>query len=295
MKRVILIVIMSVLLGTGAFLLVKYQEAEEEPYGTFLLPRLEWSRFVFKEISAEKTTMDFAMILDNPMLLGFRVDSFSYEVSISDYTVFKDTYPRSINFEGNDSSFIMLPVTMYNDTLTYVLDSLDMAGVDSANYGIKGHFYVNIPVVDERKFEYDQTFRAPLYKIPATVIKDWRIEKLRFKESQLVFDLEIQNENVFPYEFKHMDYKIDLGNEMVFEGAIYDEIRIGAKDTAIINMPVNIDNSELFSALMEYLKKGDDISYNFWSRIELVGESNSIRNSPMILKATGNLSEFKDL
>ncbi|MGB0175711.1 MAG: LEA type 2 family protein [Owenweeksia sp.] len=295
MKKIILGIILALIVGLGIYLLVKYNQAQKDPYGTFLLPRLEWSQFVFKEISAEKTTMDFAMILDNPTPIGFKVDSFAYDVTISDYTVFRSTYANTIVFKGNDSNLILLPITMYNDTLTYILDSLDMAGVDSTDYGIKGYFYADVPIVQERRFEYDQTFRAPLYKIPTTVIKDWRIKKLSLKESQLVFDLEIQNENVFPYEFKNMEYKIDLGNEMVFEGTIHEEIIIGARSTATINMPVDVDNSELFSAIIEYLKKGDDISYNFWSRIELVGNSNTIRDSPMILKARGNLSEFKDL
>lgn len=295
MKKTILVILVLLLVGAGIYAWLQYRQSQEEPYGTFLVPRLEWSRFVFKEIGPDKTTLDFEMIIDNPMPVGFTIDSFTYEVSIADYAVFRSTYPKTIDFEGNDSNFIMLPITMYMDTLTYVLDSLKMSGTDSTMYGVKGYFYAEIPLLDERKFEYDQEVKAPLYKMPVTRIKDWHLKDLDLGETELVFDLEIQNYNVFPYEFKNIEYEIDLGNNMVFDGALMDKVMVGARDTSLISMPVHIDNSELLDAAWEYIKKGDDIRYDFWSRMEQVGKSNAIKDSPMILRARGRLSEVKDL
>ncbi len=294
MKKVIGIILAVIVLTLGIYLLVKYLQSKKEPYGTFILPRLEWSRFVVKEIDPQKIALDFEMILDNPMPTGFKVDSFTYDFTIASEVLFTETYPKSIEFKGNDSSLVELPVTIYLKKLKRVLDSLDMSEADSADYGFRGYFYANVPLVEKRKFAYDHGFKAPLYKVPVTQIRDWKLEKLKFNESRIVFDLFIHNRNVFPYEFKNLEYKIDLGNEMVFEGAVKQEIIVEAQDSLTIALPVEVDNSELLSALWDYIRKGDDIDYKFWSRLQHISKNNTIRDSPLIIKAEGNLSELKE-
>lgn len=292
-KKATWIVIILIILALAIYGWLRYQKSQDEPYGTFLVPRLEYSAFVFKKIEPEVITMDMKMLIDNPTLLGFTVDSFTYDFYIADQMVFSSTYPEQITFEGGDSSYIMLPVTMYNDSLTWILDSLKKAGVENTEYQIKGDFYADVPILDERKFNYNQSFEAPLYKIPTTKIKEWKYRKLEEGEVQIDFVLTIVNFNVFPYEFKDLYYEINLGNDqMVFDGSIPGEVVIPKQDSADITLPVNIDLGELGGAAWNFLTEGTGLEYEFYSKLTLTSQSNTIKDSPMEMYAQGTLESL---
>ncbi len=295
MKRTILVIILLAILGGAIYFFTLYQKSKNEPQGTFLVPRLEYSAFIFKEIKPEYVTMDMEMLIDNPSPFGFKVDSFTYDFYIADYRVFSSTYPNTIDFDKLDSSYIMVPVTMYNDSLTFVLDSLKKAGVENTTYSVKGHFYADIPVLNERKFEYNQSFEGPLYKVPATKLRDWDFKGFDDGNATIDFTLEIINLNVFPYEFRDMEYRISLGGDNhVLSGNIAGEVRIPEEDSATIVLPVELDLDELGGAFIEYIGKGDDLTYNFYSKLILIAPGNTLDESPMELFSTGTLETIKE-
>ncbi len=295
-KKAIWIVIILLILALGFYGWNRYQKSQNEEYGTFFIPRLEYSAFVFKRIEPEVITMDMKMLIDNPTLFGFTVDSFTYDFYIADQMVFSSTYPEKIEFKGGDSSFIMLPVTMYNDSLTWVLDSLKKSGVENATYTVKGNFYADVPLLKERQFSYEQSFEAPLYKIPATKLKDWKYKKLENGDVTIDFILTIVNFNVFPYDFKDLSYEINLGNDkMVFDGAIMGDVNIPKEDSVDLVLPVNIDLDQLGGAAWNFIFKGRDLEYEFYSKLTITNESNTINDSPMELYSKGTLGTIIDL
>jgi LEA14-like dessication related protein len=295
MKRPVLLLLILVLLGGAIYFFTLYKQSKNEPYGTFIVPRLEYSAFVFKQIKPEYVTMDMKMLIDNPSPIGFKVDSFTYDFYIADFRVFSSTYPEEIDFNNLDSSYIMIPITMWNDTLTYVLDSLKKAGVENTTYSVKGHFYADIPVLKERKFKYNQSFEAPLYKIPATKLIDWDYDGLEKGDATINFTLRIVNFNVFPYEFKDIEYRVELGdNNRVFEGKKMGQIDIPKEDSVDLVLPVVVDLDELGGAFLEYIGKGDQLTYDFYSKLILTSKSNTIKDSPMELFSTGNLETIKE-
>lgn len=295
MKKVIWAIVILALLGGGIYYYLRYREIQKDPYETFIVPRLEYSSFVFKTIKPEYVTMDMNMLIDNPTLIGLAVDSFTYDFYIADYRVFNSTYPEAINLEAGDSSFITIPVTMYNDSLNFVLDSLKKAGVEDAEYRVKGNYYLDVPIFDERKFSYDRTFTAPLYKIPITTIADWDFKEFEDGNALLTFTLKVVNLNVFPYEFKDLSYRIILGeDEKVFTGNKPGQVNIGSEDTAYIELPVEVDIGQFGGALLEYLFKGDDLTYNFYSRLVVVSDGKPMKDSPMELYSVGTLGSIKE-
>ncbi len=295
MKRTILVLLLLAVLGAGIYFFTLYKNSKEEPYGTFLVPRLEYSAFVFKEINPEYVTMDMQMLIDNPSPFGFKVDSFTYDFYIADFRVFSSTYPEPIDFNNLDSSYIMIPITMWNDTLTYVLDSLKKSGMENTTYKVKGSYYADIPLLKEREFEYDQSFEGPLYKIPATKLIDWDYVGIEDGNATIDFTLRIVNFNVFPYEFKDMEYKVALGKRnRVFEGKKMGRIDIPKEDSVDLVLPVVMDISKLGGAFLQYIGEGDQLTYDFYSKLILTSESNTIKDSPMELFSTGNLETIQE-
>lgn len=295
MKKIIWVVILLVLLALGIYFFTLYQKSKNEPNGTFLVPRLEYSAFVFKEIHPDYVTMDMKMLIDNPSPVGFKLDSFTYDLYIADYKVFSSTYPYPIDFEKLDSSFIMVPVTMHNDKLTYVLDSLKKSGVEKTTYSLRGDFYADVPILKERKFEYDQSFEAALYKIPATKLVDWEFRELKNGDATIDFRLKVINFNVFTYEFKDMEYEVTLGDKnRVLSGQKMGKVEIPKEDSAQIVLPVVLDLSELGGAFLEYLGAGEDLTYNFYSKLILTSPANTINESPMEMYSSGELKTIKE-
>lgn len=295
MKRTIGVVFLLVIIALGIYLFVRYQNSQKEEHGTFLLPRLEYSAFVVKQIDPGFVKMDMQMLIDNPSPIGFKLDSFSYNLYIADYRVFGSTYPDEIDFNNFDSSYIMLPVTMYNDSLTFILDSLKDAGVEETTYRVKGKFYTDVPVVDKQEFEYDQSFEAPVYKIPEGRLVDWEFTGIEDGKAGIDFTLLVINLNTFPYEFKDMEYRVTLGeNNRVFEGYKPGRIDIPEEDSATIVLPVQVNLSDLGGAFLEYIGKGDDLKYEFYSKMKLAAENNSIEDSPVEIFANGDLESIQE-
>ncbi len=149
--------------------------------------------------------MDMYMNIDNPTVLGFAVDSFTYNLYMEDYLLFSSTHPQKIVFEGGDTSQVVLPVTMFNDSLTFVTDSLKKAGIDTATYRIEGMFYADVPFNDNREFEYDQSFDAPAYPDSRNQYQRLGFCRAgRWKCPLGFLPWEIVNFNLFPYEFKRI-------------------------------------------------------------------------------------------
>ena len=292
------IVLGVILLGLLVVVGINYAKYlnSDEVNKTFIAPRLEYNAFVFKEINPEYVTLEMIAALDNPMPIGFMIDSFSYTFYIEDHEVFTSTYAQSIDFDAGDISFIRVPVTLYNEPLTRILDSLKMNEADSATYRVKGNFYANFPIVKERQIQFDREIIAPAYKVPTTKIIDWDFETIKKGEAIVNFQVMIINFNVFPYNFKDLEYKIDLAEDkMVLEGDIPGSIDIGAQDTGYVTLPAKLDLSEFGGAVWEYIKKGDHIKYDFESTLYLASESKSINGSKVQILASGTLDEVKQL
>ena len=290
----ILGVILLIIAAVIGFNYLKFQNSDE-PDKTFIAPRLEYNAFVFKTIRSDYVTMDMVADLDNPMPIGFSIDSLYYEFYIEDALVFKSTYKNPVDFDAGDTSRVVIPITMYNDPLNRVLDSLKITDADSATYRVKGNFYADFPIINDKKITYDREIKAPAYKIPLTKVVDWDFQEIKKGDIIVNFRLMIVNFNVFPYNFRDLTYEIDLADEkMVLEGEVPGNIDIGAMDTAYITLPAKLDLGQFAGAAWEFIKKGDHITYDFHSKLYITSESNTIDDSPTELFAQGTLDELRE-
>ncbi len=89
--------------------------------------------------------------------------------------------------------------------------------------------------------------------------------------------------------------RLSWRGEQVIEGQKMGKIIVPKEASETIVLPVVIDLSEFGSAFWSFLTEGDGVQYDFYSKLELVGESHSIEDSPMEMYASGTLKPFQGL
>ncbi|MFI5171886.1 MAG: LEA type 2 family protein [Chitinophagales bacterium] len=294
-KKVFLICLFVLIIVTGIILLRWNIKKKNDPYATFIVPRLEISYFEITEIKKARTSMNMIFIVDNPSPFGIHVDSLQYAMFIAGEEVMKSTYAKSFDLNGNDSGAIVLPVIIENQKLLHTLKSLEAQGVDSVNYEMRSQFYINLPFLKNKPREVTVTRYLPLLILPKIKIEDIKIEKAGFKSTNIIVTTRIINKNNFSFSMKDIYYKVQIKGDEITEGEIDEVITIPAMDSVTIKIPVEIKVKEIATSLPDLIFNKDDTEYSFYSELKIVADHNSIRDSKVIIESEGNVKEITDL
>ncbi|HYG39325.1 MAG TPA: LEA type 2 family protein [Cytophagales bacterium] len=269
-----------------------YKEQKKDPYTTFIKPRVELANFQIKTMTRQKTEMNMNMLIDNPSPIGFKINNLKYKIYIVDTEVMKSTYSKAIKLEGNDSSLISLPVTVYNEKLIRKLEELENKNLDSVNYKIKGQFFTNIPFLKGEPIDFEMEKRLPLYKIPKAKFEKLKIEKLGLNNTKVIIQTKIENPNVFPFKFKETIFKVNIDKDELMKGNIDTVVNIPAKGKVDLNLPAEISIKEVGETAFEMLLKPGDVDYSFYLETKLVSEDNSLKNSLITMEGQGKLQDL---
>src|SRR5688572_7483527 len=106
-RNVILGLLLLLFLGAGILLLIDYRKfaKSDDPYKTFILPRLEVGVFELTSLDLDKTEMVGHMLIHSPLPFNLRADSLQYKIYISGEEVIKSTYRESMNIRKWDSTW----------------------------------------------------------------------------------------------------------------------------------------------------------------------------------------------
>lgn len=177
-----------------------------------------------------------------------------------------------------------------------MLDSLQKAGKDETTYRVKGIFYMDLPVVEKKAFPFSYDFVAPLYKIPEIDIAGWDFKGIENGKVNLDIKLRVINLNIFPYNFKDMKYRITLGTKKrVFTGHIPGVVNISEQDTSWMNLPVSANIGKMGGAFLEYLGAGDDLAFEFHSKLLIDAKNKAIKDSPVEMNFSGTVEDVQEL
>lgn len=269
-----------------------YKEQKKDPYTTFIKPRVELANFQIKTMTRQKTEMNMNMLIDNPSPIGFKINNLEYKIYIVDSEIMKSTYSKAVKLEGNDSSLISLPVTVYNEKLIKKLEELENRNLDSVNYKIKGQFFTNIPFLKGEPIDFEMEKRLPLYKIPKAKFEKLKIEKLGLNNTKVIIQTKIENPNVFPFKFKETIFKVNIDKDELMKGSIDTVVNIPAKGKVDLNLPAEISIKEVGETAFEMLLKPGDVDYSFYLETKLVSEDNSLKNSLITMEGQGKLQDL---
>lgn len=292
MSRKLWIPLILVIVLLGRLFLWWQSRSEEE--STFVKPRLEYGGILLKSINDSAADLDLNLLVDNPNVIGFTLDSLDYEFFITDYRAFQGQHNADLSLEAADSSFIQLPVTLYHHSLKSHLDSLKEAGLDTVDYRVKGKFHLKLASLGDRSLNFDRSFRAPLYKVPESKIVSWAYEELEEGQIKLNFDLMIRNFNVFPYKYKDLSYKLYLGDEeRLLSGNAGNVENIGARAVDTMQLPAKISLGEAGDAFWDYLQEGNDLGYRLELELNLEDKKGASKDAQINIEARGDLNDFQ--
>jgi LEA14-like dessication related protein len=294
-KRIFLAVLAVLLIGLIAFIGVDlyHYSQNKSPYRTLVIPRLEMGHFEITELSSDRTDLRSKMLIHNPLPFNLAADSVQYKIYIGGKEVIKSTYAKSLNIRRWDSSWIDMPVTVYNEKLLDALEKADKQGKDSVVYGIKSTFYTNIPF--RKKFDVDVDKLLPLFYIPTASIEKLDFDSFSLKGVTLYINLDVGNRNKFPFQFKDMKYKFALADYPWVSGVKPGVIDIKEQDTTELTLPVRISFTGAFKSLGPLIRKGGKTDYKFAMDLKLVSDMNAIKNSKVVVNSEGQLKEIVQL
>ena len=77
----------------------RVQARQANPDAPFFMPSMELANITLTKLTKEQVNMSMAMVLDNPLPIGFAVDSFTFAMAIDDREVVRSTYPDPIGID----------------------------------------------------------------------------------------------------------------------------------------------------------------------------------------------------
>jgi LEA14-like dessication related protein len=295
MKKLLipLLVILLLALVLGTYLLINWKKkSRQDPYATFIKPRLELSSFAIKTMSKEQITMDMKYLIDNPAPIGFTAEDLQYKIFIAGQEVTKSSYAKTISLKGNDSSLITLPLTIYTEKLTALLEKLDKQNADSVEYKIEARLFTDIAFLQNKPIDLEFAKVLPLYKIPEAKLQNIKLEKLGLNRTKLLLTAEVENPNVFPYKFKDTAFQFNIDKDKVVEGTVDKPIVIPPRQKEKIEIPVEIDVKEVGQTAFNLLFKPEEVDYYFIFRTKLIADKNTIKDSKVVMEDQGKLKEL---
>lgn len=294
-KHIIFLILAILLLPLIGFIAVDlyHYSQDKSPYRTLLIPRLEAGVFEVTDLELHRTKLSSKMLIKSPLPFNLAADSLQYKIYISGVEVIKSSYAKSLNIRKWDSTWIDLPVTVYNEKLFAALDNADKLGKDSVVYRIQTTFYTHLPF--KQKFDVDVDKLLPLIYIPTARVVKVDYDSLNLKGITLYIRMLIGNRNKVDLQFKDLKYKFALADYPWVKGARWGEVNIKAQDSTELVLPLRISFTDAFKSLGPLIRKGGKTDYKFGLDLKLVSDMNAMKNSKVTFEGAGTVHEIVSL
>lgn len=291
-KKVLLTLLFLFIALVAAFFIWRYVSyvRDKDPNKTFLAPRLELSLVEISSLTPVKTEMTVKMLIKNQMPLSFTADSLQYRIFINDMEVMKSCYKKSITLKSDDSSWISLPITIFNRDLILVLKSNELKKTDSVEYRLEASFYTDI--VFRKNFNVDIKRLLPLIYIPEVKIEHIKIDSLNLSRAVIQLPVSIKNKNGFSLKSKDITYEFSIEDNKWIKGIIPGITDIKEKSVTELQIPVTISFKEVSKTLFDLLKNGSNVNYKLRLAFRIESENNMVRNSEVILENAGAVNSL---
>jgi len=292
MKKTLLILLLLLVLLISGLLLWRYinYKQDPDPYKSFFLPRVGMSVIEITSLTSEKTEMNVSVLIKNILPFNFTADSFQYQLYINDAEIMESRYSKSISLNANDSSWIMLPVTVFNSDADSLIDANEKRKIDSAEYRMHASFYTDI--IFNKKFNVTVRRYLPLIHIPDLHVEKIDVDSLNTKRAYIVAHAAIKNDNVFDLKFKDYSFELQIEDHEWVKGTIPGLTVIKAKSTTAFEVPVRISFKETGRTAYKLLKKGGDVKYQLVLNLIVQADNDMIKNSKAIIRSKGTVKSL---
>ncbi|CAN5433300.1 hypothetical protein BH11BAC1_BH11BAC1_02920 [soil metagenome] len=291
-KKTIIGILILLLVSFAALFIWRYLKYVNDPSAdkTFLLPRVEMSVIEITSLTLEKANLNADILIRNQLPFGFTADSFSYEFYINNVQLIKSRYEKSIHINGDDSTWVKLPITVYPHDIDSVIKANESRNIDSVEYRMVAHFYTDIIFL--KKFDVDVKRFLPLFHLPVIKLNEIDIDSLDFKRAFIMVHASLTNKNIFDIKLKDYAFEIQIEDNEVLKGIIEGLTVLKAKNTTQLDIPLTLSLKEVGKTLFELLKKGSNVNYKLHLTLKLQSDQNMMKNSNVVIESTGTVKSI---
>ncbi len=288
-KKNLLILLLLIVCSIGTLFIWRYVNyaRDKDPYKTFLLPRVEMSMAEISSLTAEKTEMTANVLIKNQFPFSFTADSFQYQLYINDAQIMKSRYKKSITLAANDSSWVALPITVFNHEVDSVIKANEKRDIDSVEYRMNASFFTD--VIFKKHFDVTIKRFLPLVHIPILNVEHVEVDSLNFKRAAIIVHTTIINKNVFDIKLKDYAYQVQIEDHEWVKGNVKGLTNIKAHAITDIDIPVTLSFKEVGKTLFALLKKGKNVNYKLKLDLKVASDQNMMKESKVIIVSTGTV------
>jgi LEA14-like dessication related protein len=290
--KLLLGIVVFLLFTVGVGLLVRYllYRNDPDPNKTFLAPHCSAVELEVVDLRKDTADLRARVLLTNPLQLALTLDSMGYEFYIQGDEVMRSTRREKFTLEKGDSTWVEVPVTIFNKKLVNVLNGLDAAGLDSVTYEIRTTMFMG-----KRPFQVKISRYLPLFRIPDVKITGFKTDTFRLTHAVIHATVSVTNHNVFPIVLKDIRYQFALAGSPWVLGTRTDITELPPNGHKNVVFPLYIPFKGMGKAFVELIKKGKEVPYRMKIRFVLHTDLKFLHDSRIALEGDGKMSEVLEM
>lgn len=292
MRKLIFIIAGIAAVGIAAYFIIGNQQSEKKSAETFVLPELEVMSFQVKSLDQEGIKLEMQAMIDNSMPVSFQIDSLSYRILMEGREIVQSTYPDSIFLEASDSSRISLPLTLYQQKISGIMNQMEQQNADSIAYQLHARLYTDLPFMEDEPIELNFNKKMPFIRKPSVNLQSASIQKFGLEESEITLRVQVINPNQFSFQIRNTDYQFNVDGESLVSGSIDKATSIPSQDTASFEVPIHLQLEQVGESTFDLLFNPKQTTYSFSISSSLESQMDMLNNSKLEIEASGKLKEL---
>jgi len=229
--------------------------------------------------------------IDSHLPIKIEVDSIQYEIGISDKEIAKSSSRKSIIIHSGNDNLLVLPLTIFDKSLTDILQNDEKKGNDSAWYEFKTTFYVNSPFF-RKSMNFHEKKLLPLIYIPKVTVDKIEVDSLRFSGVTLMVHSTLINKNVFGLDAIDLHDRFEIGGNPWVDANVPGLMKIPPRSKTESVIPFRVSFKEMAHTLPELIKKGKNLGYHFETSFKMNSADNTTNHSLVKLESKGTIKEL---
>lgn len=239
MKKWYFVLIATVLAATGCAAL----------QGLVQQPTVAFDSVSMKDLSLVDATAVFRFTVTNPNPIGLNLANLTYRMTIDGREFVKGDFKQGLLLPANDVRMVELPIRIhYLDFFGAIAEFLKK---DTCAYDLSGTFDFGLFTIP-----YNHTGAFAVPKLPRVTITSVDVRQMSLAGADLMFQLEMANENDFAVALQNLEYGIKIGGIPIADGKVVALKPLTDQGRQVLEVPVHLNFLSLGQTAYHLLKEG---------------------------------------
>lgn len=233
------------------------------------------------------------VVIKNPMPIKLSASRLDYAVLIDSIKVAEGTYTRAFELPASGSDTLSLPMEIMLDPMARVIERMDKAGKDTANYTFLNTIHTDVPIAGKTSFDFNLEERMPVVRLPEVKPGKLDLEKLGLRTSGLEMVMHVTNPNPFSIRMADGEYAMTIDGENTMEGSLQEVVNLPAKETTDVQMNMEMKTGQTLKTGWKMLFDRKYTRYEITFKSKILSDQKLLKNSSMHFREEGKLQELK--